>query len=389
MIRVVVENTTLVHLRLNGRWSTAEDRGAAAQDTARRANAYMAWYLLNAGRRISKRVAQGETLEDAVEAEERHTRAHLAAQRRRAEAAREVDRVAEREAARQAAAGGRPAPPPGTVITGVLLVWDATLDERTTEECEAAHGHTFMSHVPPKIGYPGTVHLWCRCKPRPALLADVAKPSVDQATSHLIGDGHTQAIPDPLDLANHYDPDQPRDSEGKWTTAPHAPRPAIPAPAGARNRAQPPLIHWDTSRNLVRPTITDDVVQQAYEGISRVRRDGVVELRGGHKFGKLRPGKGEFPADWTAEKVREAAELALDAHHFWYQQANGGNRYAVRREVDGVILAVEWFYDPRTGDPVTHIVPLNGHGVWLNDRTTGRRPEPLDRTALHDYNWRP
>lgn len=48
---------------------------------------------------------------------------------------------------------------------GDLLGWYATLDARTTPDCRAADGRNFRATDPPVIGYPGAVHLRCRCKP--------------------------------------------------------------------------------------------------------------------------------------------------------------------------------------------------------------------------------
>lgn len=48
---------------------------------------------------------------------------------------------------------------------GNLLGWYAKKDKRTTPECADADGKNFRVDNPPDIGYPGIVHLYCRCKP--------------------------------------------------------------------------------------------------------------------------------------------------------------------------------------------------------------------------------
>lgn len=44
-----------------------------------------------------------------------------------------------------------------------LLGWKAKMDNRTTAECRAADGKNFDPRNIPPIGYPGTVHVHCRC----------------------------------------------------------------------------------------------------------------------------------------------------------------------------------------------------------------------------------
>lgn len=50
---------------------------------------------------------------------------------------------------------------------GTLLSWRAVLDEGTTAECREAHGKNFSVTDPPAIGFPGLVHINCRCVPGP------------------------------------------------------------------------------------------------------------------------------------------------------------------------------------------------------------------------------
>lgn len=128
-------------------------RTVATQNAFRRAT-----YLINATRRLAPAFrARGEGADErrtrAIHAERRWWEAHRAAERKRNESGR---RVAEAVARLD----------PGETKE-VLLGWKATLDERTSRDCRAAHKRNFNALVPPPIGYPGTVHLFCRCLPVP------------------------------------------------------------------------------------------------------------------------------------------------------------------------------------------------------------------------------
>jgi hypothetical protein len=48
---------------------------------------------------------------------------------------------------------------------GLLLGWNAMMDARTSMECRLADGKNFRADQMPLIGYPGMVHLHCRCYP--------------------------------------------------------------------------------------------------------------------------------------------------------------------------------------------------------------------------------
>lgn len=48
---------------------------------------------------------------------------------------------------------------------GPLLGWLAKLDSHTSAECRDASGKNFYASRMPDIGYPGAVHLQCRCEP--------------------------------------------------------------------------------------------------------------------------------------------------------------------------------------------------------------------------------
>lgn len=115
-------------------------------------------YLVNASRRLQKG--------DQSAAEERaHLARHIAASRARQAAATAIDRATRRH--------------------GEVLGWYSVRDERTTPECRAAHGSNFLAAVPPKVGYPGTLHGGtCRCKPGPPHREAL---SVDEAIERFSG----------------------------------------------------------------------------------------------------------------------------------------------------------------------------------------------------------
>lgn len=116
----------------------AESRPSAAAAMKRGMISRRAMYMLAAARRL----ATGGT----VAAERRLYRAHLAAERRRSQAAQAVDVAAAKH--------------------GPVLGWWAVRDGKTTPACFAAHGTNFSALHPPAMGWPGTIHAGqCRCKP--------------------------------------------------------------------------------------------------------------------------------------------------------------------------------------------------------------------------------
>jgi hypothetical protein len=50
---------------------------------------------------------------------------------------------------------------------GALLGWYTVHDSRTSAECRAADRHNFYVDRMPSIGFPGGVHIHCRCMPGP------------------------------------------------------------------------------------------------------------------------------------------------------------------------------------------------------------------------------
>lgn len=118
--------------------------GSASRLLERGVASRRAMYIVAASKRL---MAGG-----SVAAEKRFFKAHLQAEKNRAEAVEAVDREAKRQ--RQAGTIGR-----------ILIGWHATLDDRTTPLCRAAHGRNFYADTPPQIGYPGTQHGGqCRCR---------------------------------------------------------------------------------------------------------------------------------------------------------------------------------------------------------------------------------
>lgn len=122
-------------------------RGPAARNVQRGEVMYRAAYVANASRRINDDLAAGRTMKKALAHERRYYAMHELARRNRQRGALAVDGAAE--------------------AYGQLLGWHAHEDDRTTPECRAADGHNFRAGRQPAIGYPGTVHMYCRCSPGP------------------------------------------------------------------------------------------------------------------------------------------------------------------------------------------------------------------------------
>lgn len=131
---------------------------------------FRAAYVLNAARRIWGRFMDGDSPGQALKAELPHFRAHQAAAANRQAAAAEVNRLGS--------------------IYGAKLGWYASLDGRETPECAAADGHNFTVGQRPVIGYPGSVHRYCRCKAGPPI---AGASSVDAATRRFIRTGRRAA----------------------------------------------------------------------------------------------------------------------------------------------------------------------------------------------------
>lgn len=121
-----------------------------AQRAARDAYTRRAAYLLNAARRVTRDVASGTPLPEAVTAEQRFWRQHLDAQTAREQAAQTVDAAAS--------------------AYGPTLAWVSRGDDRVTTVCRIADGHTFDAATGCALGWPGFggPHPQCRCVPGPA-----------------------------------------------------------------------------------------------------------------------------------------------------------------------------------------------------------------------------
>lgn len=122
-----------------------EQAPSAEGEAAKLEGYFRGLYVLNSSRRINDKVSRGVPTRDALAQEAVFFRQHMEAVKNRAESAKAVDRMARRY--------------------GPLLGWHARLDSRTSPECRAANGKNFSPTTRPAIGYPSSVHLYCRCKP--------------------------------------------------------------------------------------------------------------------------------------------------------------------------------------------------------------------------------
>lgn len=59
-----------------------------------------------------------------------------------------------------------------------LLGWRAVIDSHTTAECRDAHGANFVARKMPAIGWPGAVHMRCRCSVGPPIPGARLLPSI-------------------------------------------------------------------------------------------------------------------------------------------------------------------------------------------------------------------
>jgi SPP1 gp7 family putative phage head morphogenesis protein len=123
---------------------TPEDQhGPAGRAIASMESSYRAAYLVNASRRIMVSLKTGD-LKRALSAEAGYFKMHLQATAKRKAVGKQVDAQ--------------------VAIHGKTLGWKAVMDTRTSAECAAMDGENFSVDDPPVIGWPGTVHLHCRCK---------------------------------------------------------------------------------------------------------------------------------------------------------------------------------------------------------------------------------
>lgn len=116
-------------------------------------NQRRAGYIVAATKRIAEALEQAEekglrpeeAFAEARTKENQYFNQHAQASAQRTQAASHIDALASQY--------------------GNLLGWYSELDKRTTPECADANGKNFRVDNPPDIGYPGIVHMYCRCKP--------------------------------------------------------------------------------------------------------------------------------------------------------------------------------------------------------------------------------
>ena len=113
------------------------------QITADANNLYRAAFLVNSSRRVS---AANEPKKQ-MEREQQFWQMHVSASNRRMIMAKDAEVAAEEH--------------------GKLLGWYTTIDARTDDACRAANRRNFDVSNPPVIGWPGSVHGFCRCKVGP------------------------------------------------------------------------------------------------------------------------------------------------------------------------------------------------------------------------------
>lgn len=122
--------------------------GAATKQAIREVAIRRAQYTVNAALRITRHAGgdtRQTTLLAALNAERQFFRQHVAACYRRIQAGAYVDSARNQH--------------------GPILGWESVRDERTSPECRAAHGKNFFALRRPLIGWPGSVHPSCRCRP--------------------------------------------------------------------------------------------------------------------------------------------------------------------------------------------------------------------------------
>lgn len=122
-------------------------RTSVAAEQARQELYFRAAYVLAAARRIGHDLLAGKSPRQAVAREARFAKMHEFARKQRLSAAAQVGRAAS--------------------LYGPTLGWYTWIDGSTTPECLAADGANFDAAQRPLIGWPGSVHPRCRCRPGP------------------------------------------------------------------------------------------------------------------------------------------------------------------------------------------------------------------------------
>ena len=122
-----------------------EGLGFAQQEVIELNRARWAGYIVKATERTAAKLAEGKPIEDIRKDEDRYLNQTAQAQAKRVLAGSSIDSLASQY--------------------GPVLGWYAVEDSRTTAECREADGKNFRVDSPPDIGYPGIVHMNCRCRP--------------------------------------------------------------------------------------------------------------------------------------------------------------------------------------------------------------------------------
>jgi hypothetical protein len=122
--------------------------GPATAQTARLNLMRRAQFLVASSRRFTLAQFRGpEAMFEQMAAERRYYGQHQEALWNRMQAAAQVDTA--------------------VMDHGVLLGWYTKRDSKTSPECITADRHNFRADQMPAIGFPGAVHLHCRCMPGP------------------------------------------------------------------------------------------------------------------------------------------------------------------------------------------------------------------------------
>lgn len=137
-----------VHVALIRPVTTIPEKAKYASATTRESEFFFrATFMLQSAIRIHNGLREGRSKFDLERKERKYYQQHLEIQSKRASAARAADRLVARH--------------------GNILGWYTVLDNRTSPECKQAHGKNFDVTRRPSIGFPGSVHPSCRCKPGP------------------------------------------------------------------------------------------------------------------------------------------------------------------------------------------------------------------------------
>jgi SPP1 gp7 family putative phage head morphogenesis protein len=133
-------------LRRAGVPSSVLSAGIAARLVASGEWLRMAAFVLASSGRITEVLDDGGSLVDALKKEQRYFDQYEHAAENRSRAADKSDKAAK---------------------LGLKLEWVTTMDGRADKECIDLNGTIFAINDPPNGIYPGMMHPYCRCKPKP------------------------------------------------------------------------------------------------------------------------------------------------------------------------------------------------------------------------------